>query len=155
MSDVAVRCCKSVVFVFSGLSYLKTILCYLFLHFFDCCMKIKFVGFLAHFFRCVTSCIWCHVRRLGYRGDALRIERLMHASKEGRNSIGCPIAKWVSATTYCRHVLSLLCHCCVTVVYFCTPFICFETSYNAVTFSFSLCLLARESENFSFFIVNG
>lgn len=42
----------------------------------------------------------CCVYRLGIHGDALRIEKLLHVSKDGRNPLGCPIAKWVSELHY-------------------------------------------------------
>jgi len=35
------------------------------------------------------------VCRLGVGGDAVRVEKLFYVSKEGRNDLGCPIAKWV------------------------------------------------------------
>jgi len=40
--------------------------------------------------------IYIFAYRLGIHGAALRIEKLLYVSKEGKNPVGCPMAKWVS-----------------------------------------------------------
>jgi len=46
-------------------------------------------------------CCYYSTYRLGICADALRIEKLLCVSKECRNPIGCPIAKWVGELHYC------------------------------------------------------
>ena len=38
---------------------------------------------------------FCYFCSFNVEGNALRIERVVEATKEGKNREGCPIAKWV------------------------------------------------------------
>lgn len=68
-------------------------------------VKMNF-GFIEHFYlhpylAQLELYFNCCTYRLGIHGEALRIEKLLYVSKEGRNPLGCPIAKWVSESHYC------------------------------------------------------